>query len=567
MRNNRQIGLWAGLSLLLLLVSCDNNGLSDNELSGEEVVVQVRLLGIAEGDEMDVSRSDFREEVKEVLTPIGNGMVLEMSMERDTALLRAKPSVQLTTNAWFRVIAVKTGTSVYVSHGDFQVGGATSLAAFHVPGDGAKYDFICFSYNSTTSSSLPTGFSPARGADIGSQTLATSGTNDLLRQKLTNVTVNAASPLLSIQLEHALARIRVVVDCSYNEWTITSIASTLTLGSVANSGTVGLVSGTASGTTGNRAIAWTSIAPPTKPESDPILVIPQSGTLTVSIPANAIVRQTPLSSIPAATTTGTFSATLAPGSSYKLNVKLRAPIPAWSNIYWDAGAGKLTFVPASKDGSTNHSKEGYQGVLFRWGSLRAIGPDAVYPYDPTVYKPSGSGWTSEVIEELGFGVEYYPVPYWDTYYYGNVIDNTHTSDGIGDICQYLGTDPKLSGYRLPKLGEFGSSSQPYDYANDGWAFYGSVMNISSTVSSAGITDIIAAGGLYIKNTNLGISLPASGRDRSNAGTEGVYRLSEYTSPDAKAVAYDKYGTGNIGRVFFSSSCLLKYFVPVRCMKN
>jgi hypothetical protein len=382
----------------------------------------------------------------------------------------------------------------------------------------------------------------------------------LLRTKLTNVTVNNTSPLLSIQLEHALAKIRVVVDCSYNEWTITSIANTLTLGSVANSGTVGLVSGTASGTTGNRAITWTGgLSDPSKPESDSILVIPQSGTLTVSIPAGAVVRQTPLSAIPGAATTGTFSATLAPGSSYKLHVKFRAPIPAWSNIYWDENAGKLTFVPASKDGSTDHLKEGWQGVLFRWGSLRATGPDAVPPYDFTIYKPNGSGWATEVVSIIEF--EDLPVPYWNTSSYGDVIDNTHTSDDIGDICQYLGTDPKLNGYRLPKLGEFGSSRFDH-YADDGWAFYGSVMDISSTVSSAGITDIIAAGGLYVKNTNLGISLPASGKNREYAGREGVYWFNAYSTNFAKVTAVDEFQ-----RLWHGVDYSPQFLVSVRCVKN
>jgi hypothetical protein len=430
MRNNRWIELWAGLALALFLVSCDNKELLDNE-SGPEVVVRVRLVGIAEGEEMDVVRSDFREKTEEVLTPIGNGMVLEMSMERDTSLLRAKPSIQLTTNAWFRVIAVKTGTSEYVSHGDFQAGSSIiSLTTFHIPGDGAEYDFICFSYNSTDLSSLPTGFNPTRGTDIGSQTLATSGTNDLLRKKLTNVTVNNTSPLLTIQLEHALAKIRVVVDCSYNEWTITSIANTLTLGSVA-SGTVGLVSGTASGTTGNRTIEWTSIAPPTKPESDPMLVIPQSGTLTVSIPANAIVRQTPLSAIPGAATTGTFSAALEPGSSYKLNVKFLEPIPAWSNIFWDGE--KLTFDV------TDLGHQRYEGVFFKFGSLVGISPVGGFSSSSTIlYKKT------EII--TGAYSSYGAIPYWNT---NNDVGDPDIDALRGDICKHINPD-----YRLPRLGEF-----------------------------------------------------------------------------------------------------------------
>jgi hypothetical protein len=380
---------------------------------------------------------------------------------------------------------------------------------------------------------------------------------------LTNVTVNNTSPLLSIQLEHALAKVRVVVDCSYNEWTITSIANTLTLGSVANSGTVGLVSGTASGTTGNRTITWTGgLSDPSKPESDSILVIPQSGTLTVSIPAGAVVRQTPLSAIPAAATTGTFSATLAAGSSYKLHVKFRAPIPAWSNIYWDENASKLTFVPASKDGSTDHSKEGYNGVFFAWGSLIGCHVISWYSFGMRAYIPNGSGW---VVDDNTYE-EVSDLPCWRNAY-GNVIDNTHTDAFLGDICQYLGTDPKLSGYRLPKPEELLLHTGSGEWALDGWTMHGNSTNTGNIQTdpglNAGTADFISDGGPYAENMALGgIRLVAGGFFGDYIGSKGFYWTSE-SSGINDAVYVGISNNVRVERGFRNRPVA----GPVRCIKN
>jgi hypothetical protein len=73
------------LVLSMLCASCDNN---NNELSGTAVAVQIRSLKMAESGEEDLLRSTSKQEAETVSTPLGDGLLLEISMERDESLAR-----------------------------------------------------------------------------------------------------------------------------------------------------------------------------------------------------------------------------------------------------------------------------------------------------------------------------------------------------------------------------------------------------------------------------------------------------------------------------------------------
>jgi hypothetical protein len=466
------------------------------------VSVQVHLLGIAEGGEEDVVRSASQREPETVSMSIGGGLLLEMRMEREEEPLRVdKPTKPLTSGAYFRVIAVKGNT--YVSHGDFTVGGATSLASFHVPGDDT-YDFICFSYNSTSSSSLPT-FNPDRGDDISGNgfDLSTNNTNDLLWQKQ-SVAVGSVDPSLGIKLEHVMVRVKVVLDCSYNGWKIAGVANTMTLGSVFTGGTVGLVSGGVNTSAGSQAIAWPSPSgDKTDHESSPLLVMPKtSGTFTVNIPTEAITRESPFTKIPTGAVSGTFSTALVAGSSYKLYMTLRATRWAGSNIYWDGTAQKLTF-----DVEGNTTNQGYQGVFFKWGSLVGISPVGDWSDNSTpVYKPGES--TSSTYPSWG------AIPYWEHNAYGDIINGDHYDDLVGDICQYLSNGD----YRLPTRSELGTETADWEDSTPvggGWVKGGSA---ASTVgNAAGTYNMIDDGYLYAVNTVMdNATFPATGYRLNNS---------------------------------------------------
>jgi hypothetical protein len=134
------------LALAGLLGACDRD-VEDGKLRGKDVLVLVRLVGIAEEKEEDITRSISMKETQREAIPIGDGMVMEMRMERDTSALRAVTKVTLDGNSYFRVVAVIHGTSTFISYCDYTINGHVKAGGLHVP-DNDSYDFICYSYNS-----------------------------------------------------------------------------------------------------------------------------------------------------------------------------------------------------------------------------------------------------------------------------------------------------------------------------------------------------------------------------------------------------------------------------------
>jgi hypothetical protein len=465
MKNGMKGSLLVVLAFSLLLVACDKE-LPDKKLSGKEVLVRVRLVGVAEGKEADVARSASMQEPETMGMPLGDGMVLEMRMEQDSSALRATTS-QLDEYARFRVVAVIHGTSTFISYGDFTIHDGIVEGGLHVP-DNDSYDFICYSYN--TSNALPA-LSYAQGGTIPeSGTInVLQGTNDLLYKKIVDIPVSGSAPELEILLERVMARMQVVIDCSYNNWAIASVASTITLGSVYSGGTVRLTDKVVASNSGTPTFSsWTGSG--TKRESNGILVMPKgSGTLTVSIPASAI-NTVQASTIPRSVATATFSTALDAGYSYKLFVKLKKLMWAGSNIYFD-GSG-LTFDVHYADGSSAPHR-GYQGVLFKWGSLVGISPagahNSALPSDCPLYIPnaSGSGWAKIALSTTGYTWKTIPhvdatnfpvigLDNEDTYLIDAARNNPTTMYAYyrGDICQFLGTrNAGLTGYRMPKAYE------------------------------------------------------------------------------------------------------------------
>jgi hypothetical protein len=435
MKHIIHIRLLAALFLSATFFSCDkDNQISDNPTTGEEVFIQIRTLEIAESNEDDLSLAASLQDSEPEYTPTGDGLLVNMSMEEDGQPLRAVKD--LIPDAWFRVIAVKTGTSTYISHGDFQQGGMTSLPTFHVTAN-ADYDIICFSYNKATNT-LPA-FNPARYDDISAINL--SGDLENLLWQIQTIHVGTTDPSLSFLLNYKAARVRVVVDCTYNNWTITNIANTMKLNSLALAQSVNLMTGSPSGgSAAEQTVTWPTLSASNKQTSNPFIVMPTANSvnLTVSIPVGSISRQT-YTQIPSiAGYTGKFTATLQGGRSYNLLVKLKAPKFAGSNIYWNGG--QLTF---DLHGVTGNQYR--QGVYFRYGSLMGLSTASIafVGNTTTVYIPGspGTDWPS-----------WATVPYISSGSIG--ADNLGAL--TGDICRYLGTIyTNLAGYRLPTISEFG----------------------------------------------------------------------------------------------------------------
>jgi hypothetical protein len=507
--------------MTLVLGACEKE-LPESKSRGKDVLVEVRMLGVEEGGEKDVTRSSSRWEIEENVVPVGDGVLLEMRMERDSSMLRAGRTTLAGTSR-FRVVAVVHGTSTFISYADFTINNGTVAGGLHVP-DNDVYDFICYSYN--TANALP-GLSYKQDATIPTSATINvyQGTSDLLFEKIEGISVSGAAPVLPILLRRVMARVKVVINCEYNGWAIESVANTMTLGSAYSGGTIRLTDGVAA-LSGTPAITWPTPLMGTnqEEESNQVLVMPQAGGVTVRIPGGAIKRQGLAAAIPTGTEADilstSFSTPVESGYSYRLFIKLKTPIFARSNIYWDGQ--KLTFIPAAANpAASDDTKKGLQGVFFKFGSLVGISPAQTSGgdnfsgntpiYVPVVKNPlNTSTWKATTGNAMAndntfLGVTSNWTSWGDNTYGDDVIpymDMSHNWEGFmnpewnvlsayqgfrGDICQYLCKTGAVTGdYRTPTNEEFGGSYRPmYDDVH-GWH---KVNNYASPeVNAAGYAD-------------------------------------------------------------------------------
>jgi uncharacterized protein (TIGR02145 family) len=217
---------------------------------------------------------------------------------------------------------------------------------------------------------------------------------------------------------------------------------------------------------------------------------------------------------------------------------------AGSNIYWDGS--KLTF-----DGAGSTSKQYYQGVFFKWGSLVGISPAAQGSgtdkrtwsgaetiYRTTAYNGSATGggtkptWKSSVAASTVYD-SYKAIPYESDEFttYGASQDHLNYSASTktakwsaykGDICRYLGEiGAAPSGYRMPTSSEFAAQT---------WSVGGKSFNPDYPFGTAdGQKDFSEKG--YARNSAV-LRLPAAGY-RSGGTLGGVGNDGYYWSSSAK----------------------------------
>jgi hypothetical protein len=375
---------------------------------------------------------------------------------------------------------------------------------------------------------------------------------------------------LSFLLNYKAARVRVVVDCGYNNWTITGIANTMQLSSVSVAQSVNLMSGDPSGdSAGNKTVAWSISGEGTEQTSNPLIVMPTatSTTLTVTLPIDVIVRKSPLYPIPTESVyNGKFTTTLQAGHSYKLFVKLKAPKFAGSNIYFDKNSvpngPQLIF---DEHGDNTH--QGYQGLFFRFGSLRGISPAGAFVANSTaVY----------YILAPSTAASYDAIQYWDLATHGSTPipeGNCHVEPHVGDICACI-----RYGYRLPKPTEFGiggstafNTSTPvaggwvkgsgsfgsYNAAGNGYE--DGTANLLTTANGASA----AFGSAY--NRTMNITLPASGY-RTPYGLVDVGLNGQYWGGTQSSDIYAPRMGFNSSEIYTQGGTGRDYAHTVRCVK-
>jgi hypothetical protein len=499
----------------------------------------------------------------------------------------------------FVLIAVKANNA-YVSHAEYTIVGTTptltSAEAVHVPAsETQQYRFICVSLNNATSPSLYAYDTFEEGAVPTFTNIP--NTVDLLYWTSGNMPVNE-NKVLPVTLRHRFNYVKVKLNSSYNEWNILGInADSIRFNSYS---TVALNSaGAVSGIATKKPVSWpSSLTPDTVQESlgDTVYL----SSLDMYIGANTLTLS--VGNFPSAATIAAFSSasyTAGGGKSYVLTLKLKQPMFASSDIYWDTSKTphKLMFKGYSNDpDGTYGDTVKYQGVYFKFGSLVGISPQGDFNVGSTaLYVPQpadGSYITYANSSHSGIigwsGSDYASIPYatatpavTENRYDRFVIDMPDSSAYMkGDICQYLqsiGDAPDLPAgktkWRLPISKEFGTTDMLItwgtDIPKDGWLRVDGPNGGSfawNTETSGNLADgtrtSIGSGGKFGIN---GLFFPVSGirnslSDQVNTGQIGYYwsgsAYSEYAG-------YSLYLLQGFAFPFFHDN--RKYAMPVRCV--
>jgi hypothetical protein len=549
MKKNRNKS-WLAVALVgVLAFSCDKNGdLPEDKPSGENVMLQIRALEVSDGGEEDFNRAASAGKEEPVLKPLDDGLLLEMTLERDEdAPLRAVKS--LTNGAYFQVIAIDYTTKKYVSHALFQVGGEMTNPDLHVPLNG-KYYIICISYNRLDQNYLPDLSSYTRDSNMSAVKIESDLVNLLWWAQ--ELTVGAVEPAaLNITLSYTVALLRVVINCKYNEWVISNVADGITVRPLSTPTSMNLITGSLSGGTAEtKAVTWPTTGMESETFEQPsnpmaVTTIASEMGLVVSLPKGVITRKSHPATIPTdvAAYSIPFATKLLAGKSYKLIVKLRTPKWAGSNVYWvwtSSTEGDMTFVEHGVTGS-----EGLQGVLFKFGSLVGIPPmDYRSDYeDLLLYIPDGAdGWTTRGHFDNDRDDNWDAITYWDSS--DEITGNAHANDlYIGDVCKYINAK-----YRLPKITEYGKTTTTltlWDILNPttipvagGWVkgsgnlTWPKAQEGENGELNDGRYDMISNSYGYAFNQTMLVRLPASGNmlegELSYMGGAGTYRTNRST---------------------------------------
>jgi hypothetical protein len=446
---------------------------------------------------------------------------------------------------------------------------------------------------------------------------------DLVWGKSADGTVNDTelSRTVSINMTHQFAKVKVRVESGIDGVTIDALSGVEIVGG--NWTTFDPFDGSF-GTVGSmpQAIDFVTedVLPAAEIESGQRLVFPV-GTAPTKVKFGTIA----ISGLAGfSNQTVSFQSTLDGGTSYNLIVGVRRCVWARSNIYWDAtlnnGEGALTFVPAGND----LTKQGYQGVFFKWGSLVGVSPaQTEVPETPgtmtnlflpstRIYVPivntstlTNSTWkatTGSAVKTDIPGAEYNwttwgrdtyydtDIPYLDVGSHYNIpgtvafgpsnryaIDPDRNTPAMyasfrGDICQYLSTKTEVvSGdYRLPMASEIPLPEWGYGAVN-GWTMGGNGTEDNTLGNDAGTVDLLDAANIrfWARNYALGnVVFPGSGsrQDRDGAIIQLVSRGGYYWTGSTHT--FDAYG------VFLSRNEQYIYVgfqrswgMSIRCVQN
>jgi hypothetical protein len=480
-KNSVEIAMLLMSSIAIFFASCEKEVLGG--MSGDiRVNFTIGDLSYEEGKSGVRSDKPLVSETVEV--PVSDDIIMFATLEENENLLRTP--VPMAEGTRLRIVAYQSSTQR--GYAEYQVvagGGIEPVGAgLSVPSTG-KYDFVAYSYNTTTAM-------PTYSASIN----ALSSDNDLLWGKTLNETIVAGTNNVTIKMYHQFSQIKMKITTEALPETENITAITARVGPCYNASFNVNTGGMSKGTTSTPSVnlVWDGLGTQVITSTRCVYTYGESAYMDfVFVTMNGVqYNRIPLFY---------FSAPLALGHSYSVTITFTRTNVLWagSNIYWTtADGGKLTFdAPAAVDAASQLK----QGVLFKWGSLIGISPaygtgdDAAYSSTTPVYVPyfnssSNKGWTTYVSGSSPDWTDILPVTddvpdRRDVSYLGNDARNTGSDYAYwkakkGDICRYISENGYGPGgnYRMPTSFEFGMKAQ-YGYNEAGWSRTGTPLALST----------------------------------------------------------------------------------------
>jgi hypothetical protein len=586
---NRKGAYLAAVGLLFLFGACEKEVSESVSKGGKvEIFFSTDITGYHTAG--DMVRSGIASEPISTMIPLNGDFHLRATFVPDS-------EEELRTNEAF-MNEQKLCFAAFKTDGSEQVG-ATAVYSYStarskwepvgeplgvVPDNIKEYRFVAYSYFENTATPAVTGIDPAYDLVWG-MSVDTKIEDD-----------SEAARTVTIHMTHKFARVKVRVrSTKIATATITALSGV----EVGDGKLASLDPFSGDITLGSAATQGVNITVPSPAEDDIeslYRTVTPVGTGTVNVKLGTVKVST-ASSTTFSNKWAAFNGTLDEAKSYTLVVDLKRGVGfAYSNIYWEwyddddgdpdthLNGGHLTFD------TTDKGNQGYQGVLFKWGSLVGIsaaqtGSGDAFSYSSTpIYVPTynsstpiSSTWqpTTATAKSWTTWGDNKDIPYLnpaggnghtrdDTY----VIDAARNTDAMyqgfyGDICQYLSKTGAVTGnYRLPTANELGPGT--------GWTSGGRTTADNTLGDAEGMIDLLTVtnDGAWAKNAAMeDVVFPASG-NRNHVGTLGsVGSAGHYWSGGSS----DGQGGYHIG---FSSSSVSpngivvrRYGFAVRCVQK
>jgi hypothetical protein len=440
------------------------------------------------------------------------------------------------------------------------------------------YDFVAYSYNSAIS------------PDYSAAVVTVASPKDLLWGDKTE-NISAANNEVTITMKHKFAQVAVKAMMTGADIAVSDVS--VSPGNSANLTveTGGLAKNASAVAAAVPVLTWKNLNTPTV-TSDPVVIYTGANSVYVDLGTITIDGYDE----PFTNARATFNKVLTEGYSYTLVISFKKTLWAKSNIYWKStgeNTGYLTFD------TYENGHQGYQGVIFKWGSLVGISPAQVggsndfLDQDVPIYvptydsgTPSSSTWTPTTSNAKGWTTwgkdtkESTDIPYMDpvdyagSYYerdndYAMHPDRNTTEmyeEFRGDICRYLSTKTGVveGDWRMPTADELGPAS--------GWTHGGRTTTDNTLANAEGTADLLTASndGAWAKNANMGdVVFPASGSRYGiyDGALASVGYYGYYWCGSARSVEYGWYVGVRSTYVYANDYCERSYAFSVRCVRN